>query len=74
MSTKLRIDDLCVNSFEVSGTEIELRGTVEAHSAPNCASGVPSCLESCQDTCGLTCWNSCWPNQCPTADETCNCG
>ena len=61
----------------ISGADIsqfeKLRGTVEAHSAPNCASGVPSCLGSCEDTCGLTCWVSCWPATCPTNEETCTC-
>lgn len=69
MSKKLRIEELCVDSFEVSGEETTARGTVEAHSAPNCFSGVWSCLETCQDTCGLTCWDSCWCSR----DETCNC-
>ena len=73
MTKKLRIDDLSVDSFEVSGEETSPRGTVQAHSAPNCFSGVPSCIDSCQDSCGLTCWQSCWPAECPTNAETCNC-
>ena len=72
MKKKLRIDDLNVVSFEVSREEAQ-RGTVEAHSAPNCASGVESCLGTCEDTCGLTCWVSCWPAQCPSNEDTCNC-
>lgn len=70
MSKKLRIEELSVDSFEVSAEVAEPRGTVEAHSGPpNCFSGIPSCIDTCQDTCGLTCWDSCWCSR----DETCNC-
>ena len=70
MSKKLRIEELSVDSFEVSGEKTTPRGTVQAHSGPpNCYSGTPSCIDTCQDTCGLTCWDSCWCSR----DQTCTC-
>ncbi|HET7233962.1 MAG TPA: hypothetical protein VFJ16_28380 [Longimicrobium sp.] len=69
MKKKLRIEDLGVESFEVSEASTE-RGTVrgnEDSGPPNCFSGVESCLGTCEDTCGLTCWDTCWP------DLTCTC-
>jgi len=70
MKKKLRIQDLSVESFRVSGEAESPRGTVrglEDSGPPNCASGVESCLGTCEDTCGLTCWNTCFP------DLTCTC-
>ena len=70
MKTKLRIEDLGIESFEVSAAGTDERGTVrgfEDSGVPNCASGVESCLGTCDETCGLTCWDTCWP------DLTCTC-
>lgn len=76
MGKKLRIDDLSVESFQVSGDGGTPRGTVrglEDTGAPNCYSGVESCLGTCDDTCGLTCWDTCIPGPCDTAANTCTC-
>jgi hypothetical protein len=66
---KLRIEDLSVDSFEVTAEAGE-QGTVRGFDGSDpyhCASGEPSCLGTCEDTCGLTCWDTCWP------DLTCTC-
>jgi hypothetical protein len=68
MKKKLRIEELCVDSFEAGAGAEASRGTVRGlEMSPNCASGTPSCLGTCDDTCGLTCWDTCFP------DLTCTC-
>lgn len=76
MKTRLRIDDLSVDSFEVTPAAPDRRGTVQAHESitgdpVNCYSEKESCAGTCivYDTCdGFSCNGTCHPIACTTTD------
>jgi hypothetical protein len=60
--TRLRLDDLEIQSFATTGEGTQRRGTVRAHDAPTdeveCPTANPNwntCWDTCWDTCGNTC-------------------